>query len=93
MGIIELKEMLWKVRNREENKVVTITHRNLYIQKDAKLLGEDDVVDFDDDEWDDEYIDEDDIYDEEELEIVDAEEWSDDDDEIDNPEIEPLMKK
>ena len=62
-NIKELKELLWRVLNSEENRVVSITHRNLDVrhrqsEADDLLLdidGLDDSsgndADIDDDEW------------------------------------------
>ena len=62
-NIKELKELLWRVLNSEENRVVSITHRNLDVrhrqsEEDDLLLdidGLDDSsgndADIDDDEW------------------------------------------
>ncbi|MEG1587161.1 MAG: GTPase ObgE [Bacteroidales bacterium] len=61
MGLTELKDILWKELNSETNKITTITHRNLDVAPSA-----------DDEDWDDEYIvDEDDILDEEDYEEYD----------------------
>ncbi len=50
MGITELKDLLWKEINSEENRVTTFTHRNL----DVKRTVEDDDDDFDMEDFDDE---------------------------------------
>ncbi|MEG0992666.1 MAG: GTPase ObgE [Bacteroidales bacterium] len=70
MGLTELKDILWRELNSETNKVTTITHRNLDIQPTVEAEDEDE-----DDEWDDEYIvDEDDLIDEEDYEESDWDE-------------------
>lgn len=68
MGLSELKDVLWRELNSETNKVTTITHRNLDITPSE-------------DDWDEEYvIDEDDIL-EEDYEEYD---WSDDESDNDS---------
>ncbi|MEG0947941.1 MAG: GTPase ObgE [Bacteroidales bacterium] len=72
MGLTELKDILWRELNSETNKVTTITHRNLDIQPTVEAEDEDE---YEDDEWDDEYIvDEDDLIDEEDYEESDWDE-------------------
>ena len=69
MGLTELKDILWEELNSEENKITTITHRNLDIQKPTE------AEEGDDEDWDDDYIiDEDDIIDEEDYEEYDWDE-------------------
>ena len=72
-GITELKDKLWEELNCEDNKITTITHRNLDIK--VEKTEDDWEVDYQDDdeeedfeiyEYDDEdieYVDEDDIID------------------------------
>ncbi len=61
LGITELKDMLWEELNREENRVMTLTHRPLEIRKTESSENEDefdseqpltDEDDFSDEEWD-----------------------------------------
>ncbi|MEG1616352.1 MAG: GTPase ObgE [Bacteroidales bacterium] len=65
MGLTELKDILWTELNSEENKITTITHRNLDVKQSAS-----------EDDWDDEYIiEDDDIIDEDDLEDYEEFDW------------------
>ena len=69
-GITELKDKLWEELNCEDNKVTTMTHRNLDIKPTKK------EEDFDDDDYiveadDDDYYEEE--WDDDEIEYVDGE--------------------
>ncbi len=53
MGITELKDILWEAINSEENRVVTITHRNLDTIDIYDDFDESDE-NYDEEDWDDE---------------------------------------
>lgn len=63
MGITELKDILWVELNNEENRIQTITHRNLDIKHRVKeedeyeldeieLLDEDELDNYEENDWD-----------------------------------------
>ena len=55
LGLVALKDMIWEEINKEENRIHTITHRNI----EVKPKSESDEEDFEGD-WEDEIDDEDD---------------------------------
>lgn len=66
MGLTELKDTLWRELNSEDNKITTITHRNLDVVpteseeeeewEDHEIIDEDEIIDgeYDEFDWDDE---------------------------------------